>query len=117
MVCVAAAVAMRELDDMSNQEREVRYLHVFQFISQQLADFLVGDTGKSSSTNSDYAAIKCAMIIARRLRTAMETANEALKKSPIASLLPPLEFREKLIVAAAKQIRKFFLDINSLALL
>jgi hypothetical protein len=93
---------MHELDDMSNQEREIRYLHSFQFIAQQLSDFLVSETGKSSSTNEEYAAIKCSMLIARRLRTAIESANETLAKSPIASLLPPLEFREKLLVAAAK---------------
>ena len=98
--------AVQELDDMTNQEKDVRYHHVFHYFAQELSQFIVSDCGKSTSTNADYAAIKCSLAVSTKIRTAMKDADETLSRSPIASLLPAHEYREKLMVAGAKLLRK-----------
>lgn len=103
---IAAAQAVKELDDMSSQEKDIRYNHVFQYVAMQLSDFIVSDVGSSSSTNINYALIKCGLTLSGKLRECMQQADSALSKSSIASLLPAVEYREKLMVAASKLLRE-----------
>jgi hypothetical protein len=92
-----------ELDEMSSHEKEIRYLHCFDFACQSLSSLLANEAGTTLSVFEDRD-LKASLTVAKFTQKAVETATETLEKSAVASNLPPEQFRNKMLVTAAKKL-------------
>jgi hypothetical protein len=92
-----------ELDEMTSLEKEIRYLHCFEYACHALSQFIVNQAGITISVFED-SDMKPSLTIAKFSHSALENATETLEKSAVASNLPPDQFHEKMLVAAAKKL-------------
>lgn len=92
-----------ELDEMSSHEKEIRYLHCFEYASHTLSTLLINEAGITVSVFED-ADLKSSLSVAKFALKAINNATETLEKSAVASNLPPDQFREKMLVTAAKKL-------------
>jgi hypothetical protein len=92
-----------ELDEMTSHEKEIRYLHCFDYACQSLSSLLANEAGTTISVFEDRD-LKSSLTVAKFSQRAVEGATETLEKSAVASNLPPEQFREKMLVTASKKL-------------
>lgn len=92
-----------ELDEMSSHEKEIRYLHCFEYASSTLARLLINEASITISVFED-SDLKSSLSIAKFALKAIDNATITLEKSAVASNLPPDQFHEKMLVTAAKKL-------------
>jgi hypothetical protein len=92
-----------ELDEMTPLEKEIRYMHCFEYACHSLSQLIINEAGITVSVFED-SDLKPSLTIARNSQRAVESATETLEKSSVASNLPPDQFHEKMLIAAAKKL-------------
>lgn len=91
---------------MTPHEKEIRYLHCFEYACNTLSMLLVKQASVTISL-LDNPENKCSIMVAKRTCNAVTKATETLEKSSVASNLPPEQFKEKVLVSASKKLSEW----------
>jgi len=91
-----------KLEDMTPLELDKAYIHCFEVFATRVTTVYCKCLNMSINDVKIAKSVRVSHNTAFQMRNALKDAEEKLKKSPVTALLPPVQFKEKVIVAAAK---------------
>jgi hypothetical protein len=102
----AAGGAVR-LEDMTPLELDQTYMHAFNVFADRMTAIYCKCLNSSMKDLTVSKQTRIAYFTSFEVRAALQEAEEKLQKSPITALLPPVQFKEKVLVAAAKMLHSW----------